>query len=321
MSLTKQLIAGLVAVAVSSALFAQGYPTKPITLVVGFPPGGGADNVARNFSDALSRELGQPVIIDNKAGAGTTIAAGAVARAAPDGYTLYLGNASLMGSDNLLYKVAYTPNDFVPITRLTVAPLLLIASKQSGITSVADLLDRAKKQPGKLNYASSGSGIVTHLAGVYFTQLAKVDITHIPFKGGAPAVQSIASGDTQLAFATIGSARPMIEGGKATAIAVTSAQKSSLLPQYPTIAENGVKGYDLVNWWGIFAPAKTPANVTEKLFTALQKVMTSPDLKAKLAPSGEEVFPSKSMAEFKAFAVKEGKLNADLIRASGAKID
>ncbi|MGY8527535.1 tripartite tricarboxylate transporter substrate binding protein [Paracidovorax citrulli] len=298
------------------------YPNRPIRIVIGFPAGGGADNTARLYGEALSKELRQPVIIDNKPGAGTTIAAETVARAAPDGYTLYLATASVMGSDKVLYKnIKYEPSDFIPITRLVSAPLVLAVNKDSGIRSVGELIERAKAKPGGLNYSSSGNGVITHLAGVHFSKLAGVQMTHVPYKGGAPSAQAVAAGDVQLTFATAPSIKPMIDTGKVIPIAVTSGNRSPANPDYPTIAESGVKGYDLTAWYGLFAPAKTPQEVVDKLFAATTKVMANPDLKRRFLAQGDEVAVSSSVAEFKEYAAKEGKIGIDLVLSSGAKLD
>lgn len=298
------------------------YPIKPIRLVIGFPAGGGADNTARLYGDALSHELGQPVIVDNKPGAGTTLAAEAVAKAPADGYTLYIATASLMGGDKVLYKnIRYEPSDFAPIARLVVAPMILAVNKNSGIRSVADLVAQAKAHPVALNYSSSGNGVITHLAGVYFTKLAGVQMTHVPYKGGAPSAQAVAAGDVQLTFGTAPSVKPMIDAGKVLGIAVTSAQRSPANPHLPTIAEGGVKGYDLTAWYGLFAPAKTPPDIIDKLFAATAKVMANPELKKKFLAQGDEVSVSSSVAEFREYAAREGRLGVELAISSGAKID
>ncbi|MCY1289703.1 Tripartite tricarboxylate transporter family receptor [compost metagenome] len=298
------------------------YPTKPIRLVIGFPAGGGADNTARLYGDALSQELGQPVIVDNRPGAGTTIAAEFVAKAPADGYTLYIATASLMGGDKVLYKnIKYQPSDFVPITRLVAAPMILAVNKETGIRSVADLVAKAKTHPGALNYSSSGNGVITHLAGVQFTRLAGVQMTHVPFKGGAPSAQAVAAGDAQLTFGTAPSVKPMIDTGKIVPIAVTSGQRSAAHPQLPTIAEGGVKGYDLSAWYGLFAPAKTPPEIIDRLYAATAKVMANPELKKKFLLQGDEVSVSRSVAEFQEYAMREGKIGVDLAVTSGARID
>ncbi|MGY2488351.1 Bug family tripartite tricarboxylate transporter substrate binding protein [Cupriavidus sp. CP313] len=298
------------------------YPTKPIRIVIGFPAGGGADNTARLYGDALSKELDQPVIVDNKPGAGTTIAAAAVAKALADGYTLYIATASVMGGDKVLYKnIKYEASDFVPITRLVTAPIILGVNKGTGIKSVSDLVARAKARPGALNYSSSGNGVITHLAGVHFSNLAGVQMTHVPYKGGAPSAQAVAAGDVQLTFATAPSIKPMIDTGKVVPIAVTSALRSPANPNYPTIAEGGVKGYELSAWYGLFAPANTPPEIVNKLFAATSKVMANPELKKKFLAQGDEVATSTSVAEFKEYARHEGELGVKLAVLSGARID
>ncbi len=235
-----------------AAQAAAPYPSKPLTLVIGFPPGGGADQVGRVYANALARQLKQPVVIENRPGAGSTIGASLAARAAADGYTLYLGNSSVMGSDSALYKVDYTPDDFVPVAQLTTGPMVLIANAKLGFKSVQDLIDRAKSKPGTINVASSGNGVITHLAAVEFMSLTGVKLMHIPFKGGAAAAQSVAAGDTDVSFATAPSAKAVIDSGKVVALAVTSGQPSRLLP-YPPIAAT-VPGYELSNWWACSRP-------------------------------------------------------------------
>ncbi len=222
----------LVATAAACAGFAaDGVPDQTHPPCHRLSAGGGADNTARLYGDALSRELGQPVIVDNRPGAGTTIAAEFVAKAPADGYTLYIATASLMGGDKVLYKtIKYEPADFIPITRLVAAPMILAVNKDTGIRNVADLVAQAKAHPGSLNYSSSGNGVITHLAGVYFTKLAGVKMTHVPYKGGAPSAQAVAAGDVQLTFGTAPSVKPMIDTGKIVPIAVTSAQRSPANP-------------------------------------------------------------------------------------------
>lgn len=314
-----------IAVAVFGAMGAASaddtYPNRAVTIVVGFPPGGSADNVARLFADGLSKEIKQPVVVENKPGAGTTIGASRVARAAPDGYTVYLGTASVMGGDQKLYKVDYTPNDFIPVSRVTVAPLLLVVNSKAGISSVSELIAAAKAKPGTLNYSSSGSGVITHLAGVQFAKMADVNMVHVPYKGGAPSVQAVSAGDVQLSFATVSSALAGIGGDRAKALGVTSAQRSPLLKDVPSIAEQGVTGYDVTSWFGLFLPAKTSDAIVQRLFEATKRTLEDSEIKSKLAHAAEEVATSESPAEFKAFAEREGKTYVDLIVASGAGID
>jgi len=304
------------------ALAQDAFPNKPIRLVIGFPPGGAADTIARIYGEGLAKELKQPVIVDNRPGAGTTIAADYVAKSPADGYTLYIGGASLMGGDNALYKnLRYTPADFTPVTQLTTAPLLLVAGKNSGIKSTGELLQKARQSPGALNYSSSGNGVVTHLAAVHFARLANVSMTHVPYKGGAQSGQAVAAGDAQLSFATPASVQPLIDAGKLLPIAVTSAKRSAVMPNYPTIAESGVPGYELNNWYGLFVAKGTPPALVQQLFAASARVLREPSIQKQLAGRGEEAAPSASPDAFKTFAAREGKLDVELIAQSGAKID
>lgn len=312
------MLLACLALNIAGAAQAASYPTKPITLVIGFPPGGGADSVGRVYANSLSKLLKQPVVIENKPGAGSTIAAGQVARAPADGYTLYLGNSSVMGSDRVLYNVSYTPLDFRPVARLTTAPMILIASKKSGIASVKDLVDRAKKAPGTINVASSGNGVITHLAAVEFMNVSGVNLMHIPFKGGAAATQSVAAGDTDVSFATAPSARAAIDTGKAIGLGITTTSPSSVIPEYQPIADLGVPGYNISNWWGIFVPKGTPDSVVDVLFRATNDVLADESVKRSLATSFEEVTPSKSVDEFVEFARREGDQGLRLAKESRA---
>lgn len=301
------------------ALASTDFPTKPITLVVGFPPGGGADHVGRVYANALAKELGQPIIVENRPGAGATIGASYVARAKPDGYTLFLGNSSVMGSDTILYKVNYTPDDFDPIIQLTTAPMILIASEKSGIKSVQDLIQRAKAKPNDVTFSSSGNGVITHLAAVEFMLNQGVEMLHIPHSGGAAATQSVASGEVDVSFATAPSARPVIDIGKAKGLGITSSTPSPVLAAYPPIAQQGAEGYDISNWWGIFTPAGTPDEIKNRIFEASSTVLSDPKVIETMRSGYEDVTPSASLAEFEAFARREGALGlklAELSRAS-----
>ncbi|QFZ87316.1 MULTISPECIES: tripartite tricarboxylate transporter substrate binding protein [Variovorax] len=307
----------------SAGALADTYPSRPITLVVGFPAGGGADTVARIVSDKMAKLLGQPIVIDNKPGAGTTIASDQVARAAPDGYTLLLGSANLYGSDKLLYKsVKYDgAKSFVPISRWSSAPMLLAVNKDVSAKTVQALIAEARQNPGKLAYSSSGAGVVTHLAGLSFEKAAGVQMLHVPYKGGAPSIQAVAAGDVQLTFGTPPSVLPMAQGQKLRVLAVTSGQRSPLFPDVPSVAEAGVKGYDYTFWFGLFAPAGLPPEVTQKLFDASVAALNDPEVKARLEKSGNESAPSKSLAEFRDWALAEGVKSKELTARSGASIE
>ena len=312
-----------VALLTSAGALADTYPSRPITLVVGFPAGGGADTVARIVSDKLAKVLGQPIVIDNKPGAGTTIASDQVARAAPDGYTLLLGSGNLYGSDKLLYKaVKYDgAQSFVPISRWSSAPMLLAVNKDMSAKTVQALIAEARQNPGKLAYSSSGTGVVTHLAGLSFEKAAGVTMLHVPYKGGAPSIQAVAAGDVQLTFGTPPSVLPMAQGQKLRVLAVTSGQRSPLFPDVPSVAEAGVKGYDYTFWFGLFAPAGLPPEMAQKLFDASVAALNDPDVKARLEKSGNESAPSKSLAEFRTWALAEGAKSKELTERSGATVE
>lgn len=297
---------------------AQEWPTKPIRLVIGFPPGGGADAVARPIAEALSKELGQPVIVDNRPGAGTTIAASAAASAAPDGYTLFMNNASAYGPLQVIFKdFKYTGDDYTPIARWTTAPLLVAVSNDLGVDTVEALVAKAKAQPGKLNYASSGLGGGTHLPGVLFTRLADVDIAHVPYKGGAQALQGLVTSETQLSFATPPSVLPLAKAGRLKVIAVTTAERSPMFPDLPSLAEAGIKGYEYSFSFGLYGPAKLPQAIVDKLFQASAKALADPDLRRRLEASGNGPSPMASPAEFKRFAEEEGAAQRELTIAAG----
>ncbi len=319
MSTLGKLAFGVAIAAQACAAGAQAWPTKPIRLIIGFPPGGGADGVARPVAEALGKHLGQPVIVDNKPGAGTTIAASAAATAAPDGYTLYMSSAAHYGNLQTLYKsFKYGPDDYTPITRWTTAPLVLAVSNDLGVKSVPELIAKAKAQPGKLNYASSGIGGGTHLPGLMFTQSAKVDIMHVPYQGGAQALQGLVTGETQMSFATPPSVMPLARGERLRVIAVTSPERSPLFPDLPTVAEGGVPGYGYTFWFGLFGPAGLPEPIVAKLFEASRKVLADPALREKLIASGNEPAPSASVAEFRQWAREDGERSRQLTIASGA---
>ena len=318
----KQTITLLATALLASTCLAADYPSRPITLVIAFPPGGGADAVARPIADALGKELGQPVVIDNRPGAGMTMATRHVAKSAPDGYTLFMTSASHYGADKVLYKnLPYDGKSFTPIAKWTTTPLVLAVSNQSGIQSVSDLIARAKAQPGKLTYASSGSGVAPHLAAMLFEQATATHMTHVPFKGGAPAVNAVAAGDVDLTFGTPPSIAPLAQAGKVKMLAVTSLDRSKALKDLPSINESGVKGFNYTFWFGLYGPAKLPEDVVNKLAKASAKVLAMPDIQQRVIASGNDVSPSASPREFSAWAQQEGTRLTGLMEKSGAKAD
>ncbi len=301
---------------------AQPWPAKPIRLVIGFAPGGAADYVARTIADPLGRVLGQSVTVDNRAGAGSSLAADFVAKAAPDGYTLLIASPSSISVNPALNaRLGYTAKDLVPVTRVTSSPLVVAVNPGAGINSLQELISTAKAKPGQLNYTTSGIGSAPHLGAAHFSKVAGVEMVHIPYKGGAPAIQAVVAGDAQLTFGTPPSVLPMVQAGRLKALAVTSAQRSSLVPDVPGTSEAGLPNYSMSFWYGFFVPVGTPAEVMKKLFDAAQQVMQRPEVKAALAREGTEVAMSKSPEDFSAFLEEDNRFWAKLVKDAGVKPD
>jgi tripartite-type tricarboxylate transporter receptor subunit TctC len=312
----------LAALAASTQVHAQAWPTKPIRLVIGFAPGGAADYVARTISEPMSRALGQAVVVENRVGAGSSIAADFVAKAPADGYTLLIASPSSISVNPALNpKLSYSAKDLTPVARITSAALVVAVNPKTGINSMTELVAAAKKKPGELNYTSSGNGSAPHLGAVHFSSVMGVAMTHIPYKGGAPAIQSVVAGDTQLTFGTPPSVLPMVQAGRLKAIGVTSAQRSPLVPDVPGMVEAGMGSYSMGFWYGFFVPAGTPPDVVKKVFEAAQKAMAEPEVKAALAREGTEVSLSKSPEEFAAFLVEDNRFWARLVKDAGVKLD
>jgi tripartite-type tricarboxylate transporter receptor subunit TctC len=303
--------------------FGQSYPSRPIRLVIGFAPGGAADLVARTLQEPLTRTLGQPIVVDNRPGAGSSIAAEHVARSAPDGYTVLIASpSSILVNPLLSPKNPFQPlKELMPVSKVTSSPLVVAVNPSVGVSTLAELIALAKKNPGKLNYASSGNGSAPHMAAVLFRRVAGVDIVHVPFKGGAPAVQSVLAGDTQLSFATPPSVLPLVQAGRLRALAVTSRNRTPLVPGVPGMGEAGLPDYEIAFWYGVFVPAGTPAEVMQRLYTATSEALRSPNVAPALARDGTEVSGSASPADFSAFLAQEAPLWARLVKESGAKAD
>lgn len=319
----KRFILTPVLVAAAGFASAQGFPTKPITLVVGFPPGGGADGVARPVAEALSKVLGQPVVMDYRPGAGTTLASAYAAGAKPDGYTLYMTGNGHYGADRVMYgnKIKYDGSSFTPIARWTRTPLILAVNSNEGIDTVSKVIARAKSKPEALSYGTSGNGSPPHLGAVLFENAIGAKMLHVPFKGGAAAVTAVATGDVNLTFATPPSVLSIAQTGKVKMVAVTSAERSPMLPDVPTVAEAGVKDFEYTFWWGLFGPAGLPQDVVNKLFEASNKVLSDPALVTLLQKTGNQVSMSKSPAEFAAWAKADGVRGQELMVKSGAKVE
>jgi hypothetical protein len=298
------------------------YPNKPIKLIVGFAPGGAADYVARNVGIALGQSLGQSIIIENKPGAGSSIAAEQVAKSAPDGYTILIASPSGISVNPALnQKLGYKASDLQPVSKLTSSPLVIAVNPSTGITSVKDLIAKAKKNPGGLNYATSGNGSAPHLGGALFSQVADIKLTHIPFRGGSLAVQSVIAGDTQLTFGTPPSVLPMIQAGRLTGLGVSSKERSSLAPGLPGMREAGLPEYVIDFWYGFFVPAGTPAPIVQKIFEATQSTLQQPSIKAALAREGTDVSLSSSPAQFGAFLAQDEKFWVQLVKSANVSMD
>jgi tripartite-type tricarboxylate transporter receptor subunit TctC len=299
------------------------YPSRPIKLVVGFAPGGAADFVARALQDPLSRALGQPIVVENRPGAGSSIAAEYVAKSPADGYTIVIASpSSILVNPILSPKAGFDPRkDLVPISKVSASPLVVAVNPGVGVNTLQELIALARKSPGKLNYATSGSGAAPHLAAVLFMRLANIELVHVPYKGGGPAVQSVLAGDTQLSFATPPSVLPLVQAGRLKALAVTSRQRTPLVPGVPGMVEAGLPEYEISFWYGFFAPAGTPEEALRKLYSATGIAVENAKVAEILAREGTEAAGSKSPGEFAEFVGREQGLWTRLVKESGARAE
>jgi tripartite-type tricarboxylate transporter receptor subunit TctC len=319
----RTLAAGMaLAFGLCGGALAQNWPDRPVKLVVGFTPGGAADYVGRSVGDALGRVLGQPIVIDNKPGAGSSLATDFVAKAPPDGYTILIASPSSI-SVNPAIDPKWGPgvSSLVPVSKLSASPLVVAANPQLGVKSIPELVEYAKKNRGKVNFAHAGMGSAPHLGGVLFNQLSGLDLVGIPFKGGAPSVQSVIAGDTQVTFATPPSVLPQIKAGRLVGLGVTTTERFPLVPELPGMKESGLPAYKMDFWYGFFVPAGTPPEIVKKLFDATSLALQRPEVKAALAREGTDISASASPAEFAAFIKEENKFWAKLAKDSGAKAD
>lgn len=283
------IAAGLLAIAAPGHAQPAAWPTKPITLVVTYPPGGGADAMARLIAPKLGEALGQSVIVDNRPGAGGQIGASYVAKAAPDGHTLMLDASSFAVNPALYPKLPYdSARAFRPIGVIAQFPNVVLVNAQFPAKSVAELVALARSRKDAVSYASSGNGSAQHLAGALFESATKVDMVHVPYKGGGPALNDVIGGQVPLFFGNLASTLQHVQSGKLRALAVTSARRSSILPDVPTLAEAGVPGTEIYEWNAVFAPAGTPEAVVQKLSAALLKAIDAPEVKARIAQLGGE---------------------------------
>jgi tripartite-type tricarboxylate transporter receptor subunit TctC len=307
---------------VAAASASAAYPEKPIRLVVPFPAGGGADFMARTLSQKLSERLGQPVVLDHRGGAGGTIAAEAVAGAAPDGYTLLFGTMGTQAINPHLYaKLRYDPlKDFAPISLTHSTPRVLVVNPSIPAKSVKELIALAKAQPGTLTFGSAGNGSSSHLAGELFKSMAGVDMTHVPYKGSGPAAADLLGGRISMVFDSIAVYSDHIKTGKVRALGVTSPKRTAALPGVPAIAESGLAGFDVSNWLGVLAPAKTPTEIVARLNGEIRTSMADPAIRKQLAAVGIEAMSSTPEAFGETIRIEIAKWGK-VVKASGATID
>jgi tripartite-type tricarboxylate transporter receptor subunit TctC len=319
------LLAALAAAAglLPAASFAQAWPSRPIHLIVPYAAGGPVDLSARLLSAKLQEALGQPVVVENRPGAGGNIGAELVARSAPDGYTLVMGAIATHAINPALYpKLSYDPvRDFSHVALIVQVPNVLVVNNDVPARGVSQLVELLKKNPGKLDFASGSTGSTGHLAGELFKQMTGTYMVHIPYKGSSPAVTDLLAGRVQLMFDNLASALPNIKAGKVRALAVTTGKRSQFIPELPTLAESGLPGFDLTTWWGVMAPAGTPDVVVDRLAVEIAKAMELPDIKERFAAMGSEAPTVHSPREFTAFVEKELKIYSQLVKRSGATID
>ena len=321
----RPLIAALAlfAAAVSPrAIAQQDYPSKPIRIVAPFAAGGATDIMARIIAQKLTESLGQPVIIDNRPGAGGGIGTAAVAKSPADGYTIVFGNLAPNAINPSIYtNLQYDAGkDFAPISVVATVPLILVTPSSSPARSVQELIALVKSAPGKLNFGSPGMGSVAHVVGEMFNIMAGTRVTHVPYKGGAPAVQATLTGEVAMMFATVISANPHIKSGKLRALGITSATRSPVAPDIPTIAESGLPGFEVDVWFGLLAPAATPRAIVERLAHEVRRALDAPDLRAKFADLSAVPSPT-TPEQFAAMIRADIAKWAKIVKESGAKIE
>ena len=310
------VLAGLALVAASA--FAQ-YPNKPVTIVVGFEPGGGTDTTARIVQGPLGEQIGQQVVVENRAGAGGNIAVDYVAKQAPDGYSIVLANVGALAVNPHILKTPYDPlKDLLPISMAAEFANVLVVQPALGVDSVADYVKLARSKPGIITYASSGIGGAGHLAGELLRSVAKIDIVHVPYKGGGPAMQGFLGGQVASFFATPISSVSQIRAGKAKAVATTGSKRAALMPDVPTVAEAGYPGYEALNWYGFLAPRGTPREIIERLNKEIVKALAAPQVVSALHKTGTEP-KSSTPEEFAAYIKREYDTWGKVVKEAGIK--
>jgi len=322
MKTMRNAFAGLVLALVAGAAAAQQWPSKPIKWVVPFAPGGTTDILARTIGEKLSVTLGQPIIVDNKPGAGGGVGADQVAKSPADGYTIMGGTISTHAINASLYSnLPYDPvRDFAPITLIVRVPNMLVVNPELPAKDVRELIALLKASPGKYSFASSGNGTSQHLSGELFKTMTGVEMQHIPYRGSPPALADVVGGQVAMTFDNITTAWPLVKGGKLRALAVTTAKRSPIAPDVPTLAESGLPGYEIGSWQGVFAPAGVSTEIVKRLNTEIVRIINAPDVRQKLVDMGAEPAPN-TPEEFAAMVKAEVAKWADVVRKSGAKVD
>ena len=319
-SLNRRALLGAAAVALTPKTWAQAWPTKPVRMVIAFPPGGPTDIVSRVIAQQLSVQLGVSVVIDNKPGAGGNIAAELVARAPADGYTVFYNTSAIVIGPALYGKVNYdTLNDFAPVALTASVPLVLVVNPKLPIRSVKEFIDYARANPDKLNYSSSGTGTITHLASAMFSTQLGLQTQHVPYKGSAPGLVDLAAGQTQFMTDTMNTVLPYVRDGRLRALGVASLKRSPLLPEVPTLAET-VPGFEAAAWQGVVLPAPTPSEIVTRLNQEVNKALQHPEVRAKLAAQGADILGGSS-AEYAAYLRSEMPRWAKAVKDSGAKAE
>ena len=316
--LRKGLLAAVACIAAVAAHAA--FPDRTITIVVPYAPGGAADSIARVLASRLGTRLGTSVIVDNKPGASGTIGAAFVAKAAPDGYTMLYDATPYSINPHLFARMPYAANALQPLSLVSLAPNILIVKADSPFKSVNDLVAKARAEPGKLNFASGGSGTVQRLASELFRQRLNLDMVHVPYKSGGPAISDTMGGQVDFMFSTIAASYPLVAGGKLRALAISSPERSKLLPDVPTVSQAGIPGYEAYEWNGMFVPAGTPEPVSKKLQQALVEVVNEPEVKQRLGDLGATPVAS-TPAEFAAFLKKEDAKWGEVVRKGKIQLD
>ncbi len=311
----------MVALAVTAAAAAQSWPTKPVRLINPFPPGGGTDTFARPLAARLSQSMGQQFIVENLGGAGGTLGAARAAKEAPDGYVFLIGAVHHTIAETLYTKLPYRlERDFVPITVIATVPNVIVVNPKHNFKSLDELIAFAKKNPGKLNYGSAGNGTTHHLAGELFKQVTGTELTHVPYKGAGPLMQDLLAGQVDLAFDGLGSSAAQIKSGKLRPLAVTTGKRSALLPDVPTAAEAGVKGYELTTWYAVWAVKGTPQPIIDKMYQEIAKALQSPEIKLVWDGQGAAL-GGMPPAEFAALVKQEIARWGKVVKDANIKID